>query len=125
MKKSIIYLGLALVTFSNVSTASTNNHQASHYNQLFVKPTTPLCLAISKGEFDLVKKLIEYGADVNEKSNGMTPLMFAARYNKVEIIKLLLTKGAILKQKDEKGFDALKYALLSNATEAADYLKKS
>ena len=44
---------------------------------------------------------------MNEKSNGMSPLMFAARYNKVEIIKILLSNGAILNAKDEKGFTAL------------------
>jgi ankyrin repeat protein len=124
MKKSIICSGLALATFSNVAIASNSHQQTTTNNQLFLGSPTPLCVAISKGEIDMVKKLIEYGADVNEKSNGMTPLMTAARYNKVEIIKVLLSKGAHLKQKDEKGFDALKYAELSNATDAAILLKQ-
>jgi ankyrin repeat protein len=51
-------------------------------------------------------------------SRDMSPLMVAARYNKVEIIKLLLQKGADLKQKNEKGFTALNYAEFSKATEA-------
>ena len=120
MKKTIICLALALATFSNAAIAA-NNHQQV-FKQLIAP--TPLCIAISKGEIELVKKLINYGADINEKSNGMTPLMIAARYNKVDIIKVLLLKGAKLKQKDEKGFDALKYAQLSNATEAAVLLKQ-
>ena len=84
-----------------------------------------MCVAISKGEIDLVKKLIDYGADVNEKSNGLTPLMIAARYNKVEIIKLLLANGAHLKEKNEIGITALKYAEISNAKEAIVFLKLS
>jgi ankyrin repeat protein len=126
MKKSIVYLGIALVTFSTVS-------QASNYNSFIPKEishsvyegATPLCIAISKGEIDIVKKLITYGADVNEKSNGLTPLMMAARYNKVEIIKLLLANGARLKEKNENGINALKYAEVSNAKEAAAFLKLS
>ena len=49
--------------------------------------------------------------------------MLAARYNKVEIIKVLLDKGAKLDAKDERGFTALKYAELSNANEAIALLK--
>ncbi|MFV8344208.1 ankyrin repeat domain-containing protein [Flavobacterium sp. XS2P39] len=126
MKKSIVYLGIALVAFSTVS-------QASNYNSLPQKESTHsgyeestlLCVAICKGDINLVKKLIDYGADVNEKSNGLTPLMMAARYNKVEIIKLLLAKGAQIKEKNDIGITALKYAELSNAKEAVAFLKAS
>lgn len=127
MKKTIICLGIALVAFSNVAMAS-NGQSLKKYSKVGVYPyvsATPLCVAISKGELEIVKKFIEYGADVNEKSNGMTPLMVAARYNKVEIIKFLLANGANLDTKDEKGYTALKYAQLSNATDAVALLKQS
>ena len=52
----------------------------------------------------------------------MTPLMYAARYNNVEIMKLLIDSGADLKAKNENGFTALKFAQLSNATDAIAYL---
>ena len=123
MKKTII-LGIALITFSSVATASTLVSKSHQSNQnYFTSISTPLCMAISKGELDIVKKFVEYGADVNEKSNGMTPLMVAARYNKVEIITFLLEHGAKLNEKDEKGFTALKYAELSSAKEAILILK--
>lgn len=126
MKKSIVYLGIALVTFSTVSQASNyNSSTQKEINRPTYEGATPLCVAISKGEIDLVKKLIGYGADVNEKSNGLSPLMMAARFNKVEIIKVLLANGANLKEKNERGMTALKYAELSNATEAAAFLKSS
>ncbi|WP_348822146.1 ankyrin repeat domain-containing protein [Flavobacterium aestuarii] len=125
MKKTIVYLGVALAAFTNVSLASNakSNVTVSQKVELY-ETNTPLGYAISKGDIEAVKKFIEYGADVNEVSNGMSPLMIAARYNKVEIIKLLLSKGANLNKKDENGFTALKYAELSNATEAIQLLKQ-
>lgn len=119
MKKSIICLGVVLISFSNVSFAS-NGNQSNNLSTTLSSygSTTPLCVAISKGEVELVKKFVEYGADIHEKSNGMTPLMVAARFNNVEIIKFLIAKGANVREKDEKGFNALKYAELSKANEA-------
>lgn len=123
MKKTIIFAGLALVAFTNVALA-TNVSTTSYPTEVITYNTTPLCNAISKGDLETVKKFIEYGADVNETTNGTTPLMLAARYNRVEIIKLLLDKGARLETKDEKGFTALKYAEISKANEAIAYLKQ-
>lgn len=125
MKKTIIYLGLALVAFSNVTVA--NNVENSSKFELVgrVKTNTPLGIAISKGDVATVKKLLEYGASISERSNGLTPLMIAARYNKVEIVKLLIEKGADLKEKDEKGISALKYAEASNAKDAAAVIKEA
>jgi ankyrin repeat protein len=125
MKKSIIYLGVALIATTGVLSAS-NLSSFSNISYEVTTPETasPLSIAICKGDLNSVKKFIEYGTDVNEKSNGMSPLMVAARYNKVEIIKLLLSKGANLKAEGESGFTALKYAELSNAHEAIELLKK-
>jgi uncharacterized protein len=126
MKKTIIYLGITLMAFSSLSFASNANFISNQktLNNSNVSPA-PLSVAISKGEIETVKKFIEYGMDVNEKLNGMTPLMYAARYNKVEIIKYLLLKGADRNIKDSQGFTALKYAELSNAYEAIAILKSS
>jgi ankyrin repeat protein len=125
MKKSIIYLGVALIATTGVLSAS-NLSSFSNISYEVTTPETasPLSIAICKGDLNSVKKFIEYGTNVNEKSNGMSPLMVAARYNKVEIIKLLLSKGANLKAEGESGFTALKYAELSNAHEAIELLKK-
>ena len=125
MKKTIIYLGITLMAFSSLSFASNTNvigNQRALNN--FNESPAPLSVAISKGEIETVKKFIEYGADVNEKSNGVTPLMLAARYNKVEILKLLVSNGAKLNEKDEKGYTAMKYAEVSNAVDAVQYLKQ-
>lgn len=126
MKKTIVYLGVALLAFANVSFATNSNSLNAKKSIVSTYDVaTPLSIAISKGDIEGVKKFIEYGVDVNEKSNGMSPLMIAARYNKVEIIKILLSKGANLNEKDEKGFTALKYAELSFANEAVQFLKQA
>ncbi|RKS03322.1 ankyrin repeat domain-containing protein [Flavobacterium sp. 102] len=124
MKKTIIFAGLALVAFTNVALAT--NVSKTHYPTVVTMyEVTPLCNAIVKGDLAIVKKFIEYGSDVNESMNGTTPLMLAARYNKVEIIKLLLENGAKLDTKDERGYTALKYAEFSNANEAIALLKQA
>lgn len=126
MKKSIVYLGVALLAFTNVSLASNSNSldtakiAVTTYDGL-----SPLIVAVSKGDIESVKKFIQYGVDVNEKSNGLSPLMIAARYNRVEIIKILLANGAKLNAKDENGFTALKHAQLSNAIDAVQILKQA
>ncbi|PXY38808.1 ankyrin repeat domain-containing protein [Flavobacterium cheongpyeongense] len=126
MKKTVIYLGLALVAFTNVSMASNHKPLAKeNYFEFSTFYRTPLTVAVGKGDIEIVKKFIEYGADVNQKSeDDMTPLMIAARYNRVEIMKILLANGARPNDKNERGFTALKYAQLSNATDAIAILKE-
>ena len=125
MKKPIVYLGIALIATANVLLASNVKSFSNVRNEVeTVMTVTPIGTAVFKGDLITVKKFVEYGADVNEKSNGMSLLMIAARYNKVEIIKFLLSKGAHLNDKDENGYTALKHAELSNATEAIELLKQ-
>jgi ankyrin repeat protein len=125
-KRTIIILGLALLAFTDVAVASTVSTSTFTTSKEIVNyNNTPLCNAIVKGDLATIKKFVEYGSDVNELSNGLTPLMVAARYNKVEILKYLVEKGADKKIKDEKGNTALKYAEFSKAQEAWDYLKQA
>ncbi len=125
MKKSINFLAIFLFALTNASFASDHkpliNHSSYQSNDL----NTPLVIAIFNGDIMTITKIIEYGADVNEKSNGLSPLMYAARYNKVEIIKILISSGAVINDKDSHGFTALKYAELSNAKEASALLKRN
>jgi ankyrin repeat protein len=54
-----------------------------------------LSMAAGKGDLEEVRRLIEAGADVNEKtSNGWTPLMKASLQGHVDVVKLPLEKGA-------------------------------
>ncbi len=124
MKKTIVTT-LVLIFISAVSFATDNTKiEHSYEYEQPTKKVNPFCMAIVKGDLDTVKKMIEFGSDVNEKSEGMTPLMYAARYNRVDIIKILVDRGAKIKTKDSKGFTAMKFAKLSNAKDAMVLLEE-
>ena len=76
--------------------------------------STALHLVSSSCYYNIAKKLINCGADINAKDSFVrTPLMIAAEYGKLEIVKLLLDRGAntyIQTQNFSKGHTALIYA---------------
>ncbi|WP_405207922.1 ankyrin repeat domain-containing protein [Aquimarina sp. LLG6339-5] len=92
--------------------------------ELTINKVDPFFMAVIKGDLDTVAKMIDEGSDVNLRLDGKTPLMYAARYNRVDIIRLLVGKGAYLEAKDSQGNTALKFAELANAKEAMDLLKE-
>ncbi|TGO52552.1 hypothetical protein BCON_0139g00180 [Botryotinia convoluta] len=56
---------------------------------------TPLMIASSKGQLNMVELLLEYDAEIDcRDSNNQTPLIMAAFQGNLEIVKLLLEKGA-------------------------------
>lgn len=83
------------------------------------------CKAVMQGDIDTVERMIELGEDINKKSLGMTPAMFAARYNKADVLQLLIDHGADLSVKSNQGFSVTKYAELSNATDALAVLQSA
>lgn len=61
---------------------------------------TPLCF-VSKCRYDLVKLLVENGADVNLQSDErISPLHWAVEYDNEEIVEYLLSKGADINSRD-------------------------
>ena len=124
MKKTILATLLVMCITSVSLATETNVTTASHNYDLTAYKTSPFCMAIVKGDLETVKKLIEFGSDVNQKSDGMTPLMYAARYNRADIIKLLVKNGANIKAKNSKGYTAMKFAEQSNAKDAIALLEK-
>ncbi|MCB0374771.1 MAG: ankyrin repeat domain-containing protein [Sinomicrobium sp.] len=130
MKKlAFITLLVSGVFAANAGAGDFTNHLAGKkYEAVYdSEKISPFHMAIVKGDFETVKKLVSMGAEVNERaSNGMTPLMFAARYNRIDILRFLIEAGADLKAKNSKnGFTALKYAELSNANEAYSILENA
>ena len=113
-----LVIGLA-VNANPIATDSTSDNLAI---ATIVTETDAFCTLIKQGNFEAVKGMIEAGADVNKKSVGMTPLMYAARQNRVEIVKLLIANGADLKAKSNKGYTALKYAEMSKAHDTAQII---
>ncbi|RXJ46107.1 ankyrin repeat domain-containing protein [Gelidibacter gilvus] len=124
MKKTIIISAIALGFAFHTSNATTSIQTSKPSSFVKTKVSVnPFCVSIVKGDLETVKKLIQFGADVNEASNGMTPAMYAAKYNRVDILELLVKHGAELKKRTEKGLNAMDYAKRSNAKDALAYLK--
>ncbi|WP_417860083.1 ankyrin repeat domain-containing protein [Winogradskyella sediminis] len=125
MKKTVIVLALALgFSMSNVN--ASNALLTSELNNAIVKTVevSPLCKAVATGNLDEVNKLIKAGADVNAKSNGMMPIHYAAKYNRVEIIKALITAGSEIHKPCDLGYTALNHAQNSKAKDAEMFLKR-
>lgn len=124
MKKSVIILGMALVISTNVSEAFNRKLSVKDQINFSTYETSLLHYAICEGDIENVKKIIKYGADVNKLSKDMSPLMLAARFNKFEIITILLANGAKPSLENEKGLIALDYAEYAKAHESIAILKK-
>jgi ankyrin repeat protein len=118
MKKTIILSAIALsCSLVTVNAENVNELTNSPY-ETAMSETSPFHMSIVKGDVETVQKLIELGADVNEKWNGLTPAMYAAKFNRTEVLIILINNGANLKTKSDKGQTALEYAELSNAQDA-------
>ncbi|MEK6151717.1 ankyrin repeat domain-containing protein [Flavobacteriaceae bacterium 3-367] len=107
----LVATGVAAENSADVTDVTVNNTTLN-------ADLSSFCKAIVKGDLEMVKRMIELGEDVNKKSLGMTPAIFAARYNKAEILEVLIANGANLKIKSDKGYTAKYYAELSNAKDA-------
>ena len=127
MRKTILTVAVAfMVSVTGVMAEETTSQidmpSIETYKNVDV---STFCKAIMEGDFDTVKRLIDLGEDVNKKSLGMTPAIFAARYNKAEILRLLIDNGADLRIKSDKGYSVKKYAELSKAIDALGVLEAS
>ncbi len=127
MKKTIltaVAFCMLMVTVAVAKTETSNDNTV--VTELIVKKElSTFCKAIMQGDIDTVKRLIDLGEDVNAKSLGMTPAIFAARYNKAEILEVLIDNGADLNLKCNKGWTIEKYAKLSNAKDVLKVLKNN
>jgi len=88
-----------------------------------------LLLAMEKKNFTAAKQFIETGADVNYQyplnksyADGMTPLLYASKWNNFDLVKLLVEKGAKLNTKNKDGSTALSLARANENTQIYNYL---
>lgn len=116
----IALLGSIMFTTANVKPKIPEVKRTSNIINAF--EINSFCKAIIQGDVDLVKKMIALGEDVNQKSLGKTPAHYAARYNKPEILELLIKKGANLKKRCDQGYTVKKYAELARAKEALNVI---
>ncbi|MCA1818004.1 MAG: ankyrin repeat domain-containing protein [Acidobacteria bacterium] len=80
---------------------------------------TPVINAMHKYQDDAARLLVERGADVNARAggcngrkseDGLTPLMYAAKFDESEMVKFLLEHGADPRAEYD-GFNALSFAV--------------
>lgn len=125
MKKSVIILGLALALSTQVSKASNIMQLVKDPIDSPANEVSSLHYAVCEGDIEKVKKLIDYGTNVNKLVRDMSPLMLAARFNKFEIVKVLLASGANPRIENEKGLRAINFAEYAKATESIAILKNA
>ncbi len=123
MKK--IILTIALVFTASTLTVNANELPNETITVTYTADVSTFCKLIRTGNYEAVAAMIKSGQNVNKKSTGLTPLMFAARYNRAEIAKLLIDNGAKLNARSERGFTALKWAKLAKANEAMQVIKSA
>ncbi|KAM9848678.1 KN motif and ankyrin repeat domain-containing protein 3 [Aulostomus maculatus] len=82
---------------------------------------TALMLAVSHGRQEMVRALLECGADVNvQDDEGSTALMCASEHGRAEIVKLLLEQpGCDISIVDNDGSNALSIALEASHNDTA------
>jgi len=84
---------------------------------------TPLMIASDNGHLDIVKLLVERGADVNARDFcGDTALAYAARKDHNKIVKYLIEAGADAQTQNKYKFTPLDYAVRTLNLESQKYL---
>ena len=89
-----------------------------------------LLLTMERQRFDLAKQFIKAGVDVNYQypqsgsntENGMTPLLYAAKWGNFEMVKLLAENGANLNIRSFNGDTALSIAKKNCNDDIYNYL---
>lgn len=83
---------------------------------------TALMLACQQGHDQVVRMLLDRGADASLGQGGSTPLMSAALWGYTDVVGVLLDKGAPVDAKDAHGKTALYYASLAGNDDTATLL---
>ncbi len=83
--------------------------------------------AIVNGDMEFITYLIlEKNMDVNstKRKSGLTPLIQAACYGNIELVKLLLDHGADIKIKDKMNLSAIDYARKLQQKKMKEFLEE-
>jgi ankyrin repeat protein len=89
---------------------------------------TPLTASVSLATPELVRTLLDAGAKVDVPDvRGMTPLMLAVAHDRqnIEVIRLLIARGADVNAKSRAGETALDWAVKIGATPAIDVVRRA
>jgi len=114
-----------------------NRNQSDTAIQLLLlngaKPNGEILLtAMEKQKFDFAKQFILSGVNVNYQypasknyADGMTPLLYASKWNNLELTKLLVENGANINVRAKDGNTALTMAQTNGNKEIYNYLTEN
>ena len=98
----------------------------SDYVTYYAGSGTPLQNAAGSGHIEVVKLLLERGADPNLREEGIAPhggALYSAVYHRhFEIARLLLEHGASPNQEVESSADAVSIAIMNSDTQMIELL---
>jgi ankyrin repeat protein len=90
-----------------------------------------LLLAMERQKFNYAKQFIEAGVDINYQypssssyADGMTPLLYASRWNDFELVNLLINKGANINTVAKDGSTALSIAKRNENSQIYNFLQE-
>jgi hypothetical protein len=83
---------------------------------------TPLHFASQNGYLDLVRFLLEHGADPTAQNHGRTPLQLASRYGHLDVARFLLEHGADTAAQEKDGGAPLHLAFTNGHLDLARFL---
>lgn len=89
------------------------------------KEMTPLMIASADNNLEIVRMLVEAGANINQKNkeNGKTALMYASALGYLEVCEFLLSqKNILINAKDKEGKTALMHAVANARVEIVKLL---
>ncbi len=84
-----------------------------------------LDFAIKYRRADVIKLCKECGISLTQskRKSGLTPLMLAASFNDIDMMKFLIAEGADINKKDNYGMSAIDYAYKLGQKSAAKFLE--
>ncbi|WP_456432086.1 ankyrin repeat domain-containing protein [Nitratifractor sp.] len=82
-------------------------------------------MAIKYRRPEIVRLCKERGLDLNEsrRKSGMTPLMLAAAFNDLELVRYLIAEGVEIGRRDRYGMNALDYARKLGQSRVREFLE--
>jgi ankyrin repeat protein len=88
------------------------------------KGWSPIGYAAFQGHLEVVRFLLDSGADVDARApNQATPLMFAARNGHIEVARLLIERGADVDLKSDTGASAMVWAAERGNTDIMELIQ--
>ena len=87
---------------------------------------TALLMISQNGNIEIVRLLLEAGADPNIHKTPpiQTPLMAASAQGHIEIVRMLLDAGAKVETLDEDGWSAILYARMQDNMDIVEMLRR-